>query len=52
MTLISFSYILEKSVIRYTTALYKMYGQLGYSQDDVDAVIKKVEALGRMMRNQ
>ena len=31
--------------------LYKMYGQLGYSEQDVDNVVKKIEALGSMMRS-
>lgn len=33
------------------SVLYQMYSQLGYSKQDVDNVIEKVEALGRMMRN-
>lgn len=31
--------------------LYKMYGQLGYSEQDVDNVVKKIEALGSMMKS-
>ena len=31
--------------------LYQVFGQLGYSRQDVEDVVQKVEAIGNMMRN-